>query len=98
MRFRRGHSVSDLAPGGFPAGATAALLNLVVTQTQAGGGYLNVYATGQAQSTISAINYYTSGQTIATTTVTGVSNTGSISVTAHGAATQFVVGVVGYYP
>ena len=88
----------SLIAGDLPAGASGALVILIVTQTK-GSGYLNLYATGAAASTISAINYFGAGQTLTTTTVTRASVAGSVTVKCGGAAgTHFVVGVIGYYP
>ena len=80
-------------------GATAALINLTITQT-VGGGFLAVVAAGAAWAGNSTTNWSASNQTVALTTIVGVDALRRIDVRARGgagASSQFIVDVIGYF-
>ena len=82
-----------------PAGATAALITLTVADTN-GAGFLGVFSNALAAwPGTSNINWSTTGQAIATTTVSAVDAAAKIKVHAGGNAvgTNFVVDVTGFY-
>ena len=85
--------------GGLPAGASAALINLTVTGTSAGGGFLKTFKPGAAVPAASAINWTSGGQNIANGATVAVSPTGTLTVRCggSGASTDFIVDVAGYY-
>ena len=87
----------SLTATGFPAGASAALLNLTVVNTQ-GSGYLTVYKTGTAIPNTSNINWFGTDQILANNATTAVSAAGQISIAAGGVSTDFLVDVFGFYP
>ena len=80
-------------------GATAALINLTITQT-VGGGFLAVVAAGATWAGNSTTNWSASNQTVALTTIVGVDAQRRIDVRARGgtgASSQFIVDVIGYF-
>ena len=92
-------TVSLATSGGVPAGATAVLINLTVTETNGSGGYLAVFATGSTYQGTSNINWSASGQTIANNATSGVNGSAQVNVLCGGgASTQFIIDVAGYYP
>jgi hypothetical protein len=84
-----------------PAGATAAIVNLTVTETEVGpggpGGFLTMYnaSLGTVPAT-SSINWSAAGQNIAVTAQVAVDASGQIKVRDGSNATHFVVDVLGY--
>ena len=81
---------------GAPADAVAVAYNLTVVG-MSGPGYLAVAPGDAPAGGTSTLNYTARGQQWANAYVSGVDEAGQIKVTAAGAATQFVVDVVGYY-
>ena len=79
-----------------PAGASAVLINLTVTNTK-GPGFLAVYSAGATYEGTSNLNY-SAGQTIANNATTAVNAAGAITVRCTGAKSDFIVGVAGFYP
>jgi hypothetical protein len=84
--------------GGVPAGATAALLNLTVTNTSAAG-FLKLFKPGAAVPSASAINWYAASSNLANNATAAVSATAGITVRCggSGASTDVIIDVVGYY-
>ena len=80
---------------GIPANATAAVLNVTVTQPDAGG-FTTVYPTGSALPTTSTVNVDGTGQTRAAFTTVPLGSNGSVSVFSE-RGSQIIVDVVGYY-
>lgn len=83
-----------------PSQATALLLNLTVTGT-VGTGALVVYATGAAQPNSSSINWTGNGLNIANGATSACNSTQHVDVAivaGAGAATNFIIDVIGYYP
>ena len=83
-----------------PAGATAAIVTLTVTDTSnanSPGGFLKIYtaALGTPPST-SSINWFGAGQNMAVTTQVAVDAAGQVKVTDGANPTNFVVDVIGY--
>ena len=83
--------------GPVPAsGATAAGLNLTVTNATAAG-YLTAYPAGTTRGTTSSLNY-TAGATVANATVTPVGTTGAVTIYNGGSAPVDVIAdLSGYY-
>ena len=80
---------------GIPANATAAILNVTVTQPDAGG-FTTVYPTGGALPTTSTVNVDGPGQTRAAFATVPLGSNGSVSVFSE-RGSQIIVDVVGYY-
>jgi len=78
-----------------PAGATAAIVTLTVTETGAKAGYLKMYGASTPLPATSSINWSTGNQDIAVSTIVAVDSSGQVKVTASG-STHFVVDVIGY--
>ncbi len=83
-----------------PAGATAAIVTLTVTDTSNAngpGGFLKLYnaALGTPPST-SSINWTGAGQNLAVTTQVAVNSAGQVKVTDGANPTNFVIDVIGY--
>lgn len=78
-----------------PAGATAAIVTLTVTET-VGGGYLKMYSAASTEPATSSINWFANNQTFAVSTQVAVDAAGQVKVTSGPGATQFVIDVVGY--
>jgi hypothetical protein len=78
-----------------PAGATAAIVTLTVTETVAGG-YLKMYSAATTEPATSSINWFASNQTFAVSTQVAVDASGQIKITSGPSATQFIIDVVGY--
>ena len=87
---------SRLVTTGVPAGAVAVAYNLTATG-MLGSGLLTVTPGGVPSGGTSTLNFTATGQTVANAFGSGVDAQGRISVSATGAATHFVVDVVGYY-
>lgn len=85
------------AASGFPAGVSAALLNLTITNTS-GVGYLTVFSTGTGFPGTSNINWFTTGMTIANNATSAVNASGLVTVFCGGGSTDFILDVLGYYP
>ncbi len=82
---------------GVPAGATAALVSLVATNTTgATGGFLSVYRNGIVWPGTSSLNWSGPGQTVAVTTLTALDTNGLCNLFAN-VATNVVVDVLGYH-
>ncbi|MCU0270753.1 MAG: hypothetical protein MUF83_19205 [Acidimicrobiales bacterium] len=82
---------------GVPAGATAAVVNVVATGTTgAAGGFLAVYPTGMAWPGTSNLNWSGPGQNVAVTTFTQLSSAGFVSLYAN-VATDVAVDVFAFY-
>ena len=80
---------------GIPANATAAVLNVTVTQPDAGG-FTTVYPTGTAMPTTSTVNVDGPGQTRAALATVPLGSNGSVSVFSE-RGSHIIVDVVGYY-
>jgi hypothetical protein len=83
--------------GGVPSSlVSAVVVNLTVTQSQAGG-YLTAYADGTPQPVASNLNF-TAGQNIANLAVVPVGSDGAISLfNGSGGSTQIIADISGYY-
>jgi CHRD domain len=81
-----------------PPGATAAIINLTIAETNAPGGFLTIYSASSPQPATSTINWKAADQDVAVGTQVMVDATGSIKVTdgVGTAATHFIIDVVGY--
>lgn len=81
--------------GGVPVGATAAVVNLTVTQPSAGS-HLTLWPTGQAKPTASNINFG-NGQTLANLAVVKLGAGGKMSVFNNSGSVHVILDVVGYF-
>ncbi|HET6948974.1 MAG TPA: hypothetical protein VFI47_01260 [Acidimicrobiales bacterium] len=81
--------------GGVPAGATAVVMNVTVTQPSSGG-WLTVYPAGVARPEASSLNFVP-GQTVANLVTVGLSAGGQVSFFNANGATHVIADVVGYY-
>ena len=90
--------VGAVATPAVPAGATAALITLTVTGTT-NGGFLAVFSNAVAYPGTSNINWSSSNQDIATTTVSGVDAAAKVKLHAGGSptGTNLIIDVTGYY-
>jgi hypothetical protein len=87
----------SLTPAGFPAGASAALVNLTIVNT-VGIGVLTLYAQGAPEPNTSNIGWSADNQLMANNATTKVGSTGEITVAAAAyGSTQFVIDVFGFY-
>jgi hypothetical protein len=78
-----------------PAGATAAIVTLTVTETVAGG-YLKMYSAATTEPATSSINWYANNQTFAVGTQVAVDASGQVKITSGPSSTQFIIDVIGY--
>ncbi len=85
--------VIDLTTVGIPPSASAALINLIATNTKGIGGYLTSYP-GGTPPFVSNMNYPGGNHTVAGSAITRLDN-GKLTVYASG-ATDLVVDVIGY--
>lgn len=82
--------------GGIPAsGAAAALINVTVTETTAGG-YLTVYPAGTSLPTASNLNWV-AGETVATRVLVPVGSSGQVTLYNSAGTTEVTVDVDGYF-
>ncbi|AUG79768.1 hypothetical protein CFP65_5055 [Kitasatospora sp. MMS16-BH015] len=88
-------SVQVRGVGGVPADATAVVLNLTSTGSDAGG-YLTAYANGTTRPGTSNLNF-TAGQTVANQVVVPIGADGKVAVYNHTGHTHVVADVFGYY-
>jgi hypothetical protein len=77
-----------------PAGATAVVVNVTVTDTS-GAGYLTVYP-GTTRPTASDLNW-TAGETVANLTDATLGSTGTITIYNYTGSTDVIVDVLGWY-
>jgi hypothetical protein len=98
-KIHGGQSASIPLSDQVPAGATAAIITLTLTDSDLSG-WLTAYATGAALPPTSSVNWYTSGQTVANTVVCAVSSPDrKMNIACGGASTSganFLIDVVGY--
>lgn len=80
-----------------PPGATAALVTLTITETEAPGGFVKMYGAATPEPSTSSINWQTAGASIAVTAPVVVDASGSIKLTVGVAGTHVVVDVIGYF-
>ncbi|HWG72943.1 MAG TPA: hypothetical protein VG184_02685, partial [Acidimicrobiales bacterium] len=81
--------------GGVPAGVTAVVLNVTVTDTT-GRSYLTVYPTGQTRPLASDLNWV-AGNTRANLAVVRPGPDGTITIYNNSSSTNVIVDVTGYY-
>jgi len=81
--------------GGVPAGASAAVLNVTVTNPTAAG-HLVVWPTGQPRPLASSLNW-TPGQTVPNAVTVPLGDGGRISVFSSAGSTDVVIDVVGWF-
>ena len=85
------------AVGLVPSGATGIAYNLTIVNT-IGQGYLSMNPGGNTTVTSSAVNWYASGQVVASGSVVGVNAARQVTIIAGGGgSTDFLIDVVGYY-
>lgn len=94
-----GFDLNNVSQMALPPGATAAIVTLTLADTDAPGGFLTIYSNAVTQPATSSVNWKAAAQDIAVGTQVAVDSTGSVKVTdgIGGAATHFVIDVVGYY-
>jgi hypothetical protein len=80
-----------------PAGAAVAMLNVTIVDT-VGAGFLSLYPSNAAWPGTSTLNWYGTGQILATTATVPVSPSGAVKILCRtlGAA-QVIVDLVGYF-
>ncbi len=82
---------------GVPSGSSAATVSVTVTGTTAGG-FLALFKDGIVYPGNSNLNWYATGQTLAVTTVSAVSDVSRLVVRAGGGgSTHVIVDVIGYH-
>jgi hypothetical protein len=82
---------------GVPAGATGVLVNLTVVNTSASG-FLAAYKAGASVPDASSINWFTTGEIVANTTVVACNATAQIALyVPPTSSTDVLVDVIGYY-
>ena len=79
-----------------PAGATAAVVTLTVTETNGPGGFLKLYGAASAEPATSSINWSGSDQNLSVSTLVAVDASGQVKVTGGANSTHFVIDVIGY--
>ena len=94
-----GFDLNNVSVMALPPGATAAIITLTLADTDAPGGFLTIYSAAATQPATSSVNWKAAAQDIAVGTQVAVDGTGSVRVTdgVGGAATHFIIDVVGYY-
>lgn len=80
---------------GVPDDATAVSASITVTGT-VGEGYVTLYPTGDVMPASSSINWFASGQTLASSIEVALGG-GQVDAFAAGGSTQFIVDITGYY-
>ncbi|HKA03205.1 MAG TPA: CHRD domain-containing protein [Acidimicrobiales bacterium] len=78
-----------------PVGATAALVNLTITDTE-GAGFVKMYSAAISEPATSSINWSQSDQNLAVSTPVAVDSQGRIKLTGGVNSTNVVVDVIGY--
>jgi hypothetical protein len=78
-----------------PAGASAAVLNLTVTDTE-GAGFVALFPADVGYPGNSSINWFGVGQNLANALVTGTDTGGQVRIRGGAAATNVVIDVLGY--
>lgn len=92
-------SVAQAANGSgevVPVGATAVVMTLTVTETEAPGGYVSAYASGNSWPGTSSINWFGVDQNIATTVIVGLGGDRQLTLRGGVASTHVVADVTGY--
>lgn len=79
-----------------PAGATAAIVTLTVTETTGDGGFLKLYGASSPEPATSSINWAGANQNLSVSTLVAVDSSGQVKVTGGANATHFVIDVIGY--
>jgi len=82
--------------GGVPAGATAVVMNVTVTEPTDGPGYLSLYPADAPTPTVSNLNFV-AGQTIANSVVTKLSPSGQVALLNSTGSSHVIFDVEGYY-
>jgi len=80
---------------GVPAGATAALVTLTITETE-GAGFVKIYSNAVAEPPTSNINWSQDGQNLAVATVVAVDALSQVKVTGGNDDTHVVLDVTGF--
>jgi len=88
-------SVQITGRASIPAGASAAILNVTVTEAS-GPGFATVFPCGATQPTASSINF-DAGMTVANMVVSKIGDGGAVCIFAS-QGTQVIVDVAGYFP
>jgi hypothetical protein len=78
-----------------PPGATAALVNLTITDTE-GAGFVKMYSAAISEPATSSINWSDTGQNLAVSTPVAIDEQARIKLTGGVNATNVVVDVIGY--
>ena len=78
-----------------PAGASAALVTLTITQT-VGAGFVTLYSAAITQPATSSINWSSPDQILSVSTPVAVDGEGRVKITGGVNATQVIIDVVGY--
>ena len=81
---------------GVPGSASAAVINLTITQTEGAGGFVAVFRADQPWPGNSSINWVAANQDVANTVVTATDAGGSIRIHGATASTHVVIDVQGY--
>jgi CHRD domain len=79
-----------------PAGASAAIVNLTITDTE-GAGFVKMYSAAISEPATSSINWSETGQNLAVSTPVAVDAQANVKLTGGVNATNVVIDVVGYY-
>jgi hypothetical protein len=90
-------TVSLNVTGGVPKGASAALVNLTIVDTQGAGGYLTLYAANASNPGTSNINWSSPGTILANNATVAVDPNAAINVYAGNQSTDFIIDILGYY-
>ena len=95
--YNAGQVVPVLVRGraGVPAGASAAALNVIATQT-GGPGYVAVFPCGTDVPNASSVNYSFAGATASNAVVSQIGNDGTVCLFTHAGA-HLVVDITGYF-
>jgi hypothetical protein len=81
---------------GTPASASAAVINLTITNTEGAGGFVAVFRADVPWPGNSSINWSSAGQDVANGVVTATDVAGAIKIRAGGNRTDVVIDVQGY--
>ena len=85
-----------VVPLAVPGTASAAVINLTITETEGAGGFVSVFAANQPWPGNSSINWFVADENVANNVVTAIDPSGAIKIRGAVANTHVVIDVQGY--
>jgi hypothetical protein len=90
-----GKDINGALLSAVPPGATSAIVNLTITDTE-GAGFVKMYSAGIPEPATSSINWSESNQNLAVSTPVAVDTTANVKITGGVNATNVVIDVIGF--